>query len=418
MKRPVYLLVFLLCCTAWQTDAQDLRFEPLTLNSSPAFTILGVEPVNIQRPNTPSDFIGGVQSAIVNNELKPNFAMEVTPYFWFHPKGNEKASQDDSLRFDPLDYITHNNPLKSLTISLASSASDSFTFGDIQQGTGFGLGLHTTLFSEGLRRKTRLRMICLLQQEKEFDFMASIEARLMADPESTINLHDFLLDLNDRKDDQYKLSTENLVRLQELIGKVTLSAADLPYVHKMVQDILIETGATLSDINTVAFPLTKEGFSLDIAGAVCGIFQQNQWNRFQYAKTSLWLTPSYRWFNLNNLKQYFDVMAVVRVTFNDKLADVSNYIEAGIRGQATLNRWGISAEGVFRALSQKPEMVQENYSWRSDVSIDYKLSHTVTFKFTFGTNFDGNSTHFSDPKKMFALGGFNFGFGDLFGSTD
>lgn len=38
----------------------------------------------------------------------------------------------------------------------------------------------------------------------------------------------------------------------------------------------------------------------------------------------------------------------------------------------------------------------------------------ITFQAAFGSNFDGNSTTYSDPSKMFAIGGFNFGFGEWF----
>jgi hypothetical protein len=39
----------------------------------------------------------------------------------------------------------------------------------------------------------------------------------------------------------------------------------------------------------------------------------------------------------------------------------------------------------------------------------------VTIQATFGSNFDGNSTHYTDPKKKyFAVGGFNLcGFSNL-----
>src|SRR5689334_3661819 len=62
------------------------KFESLKLTSAPAYTILGVDPQNIQRPSTPADFIAGAQSAVVNGKLQPNFAIEATPYYWKHPK--------------------------------------------------------------------------------------------------------------------------------------------------------------------------------------------------------------------------------------------------------------------------------------------------------------------------------------------
>src|SRR5688572_8031107 len=58
------------------------QFESLQVNSSPAYTVLGVEPENIQRPNSPQEFVAIAQSATANGKVVPNFAIETTPYFW------------------------------------------------------------------------------------------------------------------------------------------------------------------------------------------------------------------------------------------------------------------------------------------------------------------------------------------------
>jgi hypothetical protein len=406
-------LICLMLLFSFNAPAQgELNFESLKLNSSPAFVILGVEPVNIQRPNSPTDFIAGIQSSIVNNELTPNFSMETSPYYWFHPK-NEI---EDSARFDALSYVsTSTKPLELLTLSLASSAADTFTFGSLQQGTGFGLGLHTTLFSEGLRAKTKKYMIQLLSNQKTYDFLAGLTTVIRADPGKSIILDDFLIEQNANKPEELRLSEKGLAQLKSLLSEDgIIDTSDLGKIDQIINEHMVDAGRILNTINQEKFPLTKEGFSLDVAVAFAGVFQQNELNKFQYAKTSIWITPSYRWFNLSDLKQYFDLMAVVRFTFNDKAIDESHYFESGLRGQATFNKWSISLEGVMRLLTAKPENVQKNTTWRTDLSIDYKLSSSVTFKFTFGSNFDGNATHFSDPQKMFALGGFNFGFGNLF----
>ena len=82
--KKIFTVVIFFCGV--KSFCQDPKFETLKLTSAPAYTVLGVDPQNIQRPTTPTDFIAGAQSAIVNGKLQPNFAIEGTPYYWKHPK--------------------------------------------------------------------------------------------------------------------------------------------------------------------------------------------------------------------------------------------------------------------------------------------------------------------------------------------
>ena len=76
--------------TVSHAQNEQLKVEKLKLNSAPAFVILGIEPDNIQRPSSPSQFIAGLQNSFVNEKLKPNVAFEVSPYFMANPCKNPK----------------------------------------------------------------------------------------------------------------------------------------------------------------------------------------------------------------------------------------------------------------------------------------------------------------------------------------
>ena len=61
MIKKIFLLVpVLISCLVM--SAQE-NFKSLQLNSSPAYVVLGVDPENIQRPNSPGDFVANAQSA-------------------------------------------------------------------------------------------------------------------------------------------------------------------------------------------------------------------------------------------------------------------------------------------------------------------------------------------------------------------
>ncbi len=154
---------------------------------------------------------------------------------------------------------------------------------------------------------------------------------------------------------------------------------------------------------------------LELAFANAGIAEQNVWNRFSQAKAAFWLTPSYR-FNINEDPEVIDIidaMAVVRMTFNSKLVDSTNYFDGGLKLQWIHNRISFAVEGILRYLTEKPETQTKGYTFKTDISFGYKINDFVTFKTSVGSNFDGNSIHYDDPKKIFIVGGLNFGFSNF-----
>ena len=104
-------------------------------------------------------------------------------------------------------------------------------------------------------------------------------------------------------------------------------------------------------------------------------------------------------------------MGVLRYTINNQQAgvDIANYADAGIKGAYSQERWSISVEGVYRNASAKPVGQDKAYTYRATVGASYKLNDAFTLTFNFGTNFDGNTATYTDPKKLFAVGGLNFG---------
>lgn len=415
-----YLLLLCLLFTTYgfgQDGELDKNFKSLQINSTPAFVMLGVEPENIQRPNSPTQFAANVQNAVVNGILQPNFALETTPYYWSHPKEN-------STRNNLLNYISSTNYgenlARSITFSLATSSTDSLTFGNIPSGTGFGIGLHLQLIQGHVSENTRVNILTLCSDIAIQGILESLLATLEAD--KNIDNVDDRIELEiqrladqpmfNKYSETDKRSIKELLRLQ--IRKKSLTPDNKPAIQLLINRIKKKSVEANSKLNKI--PITREGFMLELAVADAGISEQSKWNKLTNAKTALWLTPSYR-FNINQdpeVIDFIDIMGVARYTFNSRQVDSSDYLDAGLKLQWLHNKISFSAEGVMRYLTEKPATFTKNYTYRADVAFNYKVSDLITFKVTFGTNFDGNSAHYSDPKKMFAVGGFNFGFGDLF----
>ncbi len=411
-----FLLLLSFHVKAQAPDAKQLesQFKSLSLNTSPAYVVLGVEPENIQRPNSPNDFIAGVQSALVNNRLQPNFAMETTPYYW----GKKKP---DSKKFDVYNYISNKdfwtNLASSITFSFATSPSDSFTFGKIPVGTGLGIGMHMQLFSGNISRHVKENLGDWYLNINLVALFEALKNKLESDKpiDNLDNFIDEVLSKGSFKAMQEweKKIVKDLIKTR--LKKSTLSQDDMHVIEKLNAEALDVAAQKLKNVNRYQFPLTKEGFMLEFAIANASIAGDNVWSKLQSAKTAIWLTPSYR-FNVNKdpeMIDFIDIMAVARITINAKNVDSSNYADVGAKLQWVHNRLSVSGEGVLRYLTHKPKNQVKGYTLRTGFTLSYKINEMITFKATFGSNFDGNSTHYSDPDKMFAVGGFQFGFSNF-----
>jgi hypothetical protein len=409
IRKISSILIALLCSINFvfaQTKEQNIeeQFKSLQLNSSPAYVVLGVEPENIQRPNSPNDFIASVQSALVNDRLQPNFAMETSPYYW----GKKKP---DSKKFNVYDYILKNdywdNLAKSISFSFATSPSDSFTFGSIPVGTGLGIGMHMQLVHGKVSNNVRKNLSEWFLQGR-MNLLLEQLAEILEQGGKIDDMGDYI-DKAISRGSLKEMSAEDKNIISNLL-KNKLTGKDLSTINSLIKISNDSSKAAIKRVNAYQFPLTREGFMLEFAIANASVAGNNNWNKLQSAKTSIWLTPSYR-FNVN--KDFIDLMAVLRVTINAKNVDSTSYADLGGKLQWVHNKLSVSGEGIFRYLTNKPQNQKKNYTVRTAFTLSYKLNELVTFKATFGSNFDGNSTHYSDPSKMFAVGGFHFGFSNF-----
>lgn len=412
---------------------QEIKYESLKLNSAPAFVALGIEPENIQRPSSPTQFISGLQSSIVNGKLKPNVAFEFTPFYI------SKPNNEDSTKFRPAEYILSPSNfvqkiIKTTSLSLATSESDTVVFGKLKSGTGLGVGIRF-LIAETSPKKS---VVNLLKEWNE----AVIKASFYSDIISKINSMDnepanvqayssLILDLASEYEkisllnpDFNGLSYSYSKKIIENISAEILNGFQqrgfVP-VTEMVNSLkgprdvnLAMAERKLTDINSQGkFPFTKQGFALEFAAGEALVLQNNQFKKTTHAKTSFWLTPSYRW-QLESKKgdvKLFDLMGVIRYTLNNTKdsVDVSNYFDAGLKVQYTKNVFSFSFEGVYRRATELPPGFSKNHTWRWITNFDYKINDLLTFKFCFGGNFNGNVAEYTNAKDMFAIGGLNLG---------
>jgi hypothetical protein len=167
----------------------------------------------------------------------------------------------------------------------------------------------------------------------------------------------------------------------------------------------------ITKINSRKVPFDRQGFTLELAAAGVTILQDNVWKQSHHGKTALWITPAYR-FNVsdkddNDLTKSIDLMGVFRFIWNDKMVDIADYFDFGAKFQYNKAIWNASFEGTARHANKIPTGISSHWTYCWLASFSYTINEVTTLKFSLGSNFDGNTTTYSDPNKMFAIGGVN-----------
>jgi hypothetical protein len=417
-----------------QTPPPNPDIQKLVVGSSPAYVLLGVQPDNIQKPSTPRDFIGGIQSAVVNGQLQPNFAIETNPFNW----GNQKIKN----QFHANDYFYSGWEAikKNFSLSGATSSSDTVIFGKLQPGIALAYGLSCTIVPGKVNKITQKIIdqfyIWEINDVKSF-FIGTFLVAFTPNKNngnqvnfSKDDLAKFYQATIDHiknspdysREDRNKLALEfksyyEARSLETQIKYNNTSIADSVRVKIIQDDLDIYDSLKSIPVNFISgqtIPFKREGFSLNLSAATVSIFQGNQWNQAVQGKTAIWITPSYT-FDLNpdnsqkGLVESIDVMAVGRFTWNCAKVDTANYVDLGLKLQFNRNAWNASFEWVARNASVVPSTVHSNWtdSWLG--SFSYTINQITTLKFSFGSSFDGNTTKYTSPNQMFAVGGVNIG---------
>ncbi len=400
------------------------KLEKLVVNSSPAFILLGVQPDNIQRPSTPRAFMGGLQSAMVNRQLQPNFGLETNPFAWGRDTFSNQFYANDYF------YSAKESIKKNFAVSLATSTSDTVVFGKLKPGLGLGYGLRVTLLPGRVNaaitekylewEKEEIKSIFLDLLDSQHDlgrksFSDGELDRYYAQITASIDKGYIINGRNERK---YILGTNRQKVLKELKDLVDsykgLKEAEFEKRLPKEIDTLMKYKNLAADfINNSTVGFDREGFTLELAAAGVTVFQNNKWDDSHGGKGAIWLTPSYR-INVkgkkaNEFTRTVDLMGVFRYMWNNKFVDTASYLDFGGKFQYNKPQWNASFEFVARHASKVPASVRSNWTNCWLFSFNYTLLESATLKFSFGSNFDGNTKVYTQRKDMFVVGGVNLG---------
>jgi len=413
-------IAFISLFFAVDLQAQDPQLKQLELTTSPAYVLLGVQPTNIQRPSTPRDFAASLQTAQVNGSIQPNFAVETNPFNW-----NKKAPQN-KYSFIANDYFSDKlwpAIRKNFALSLATSATDTAKFGKLHKGTGIGYGVRITLFPGTVNKRTRDDFKVWARAEIK-EFFANVLQRTIDDEGHAFTYQDVIqaFDISaaallSKKDIPDHMKPWLLNELTIYKGKIAAvnDKSELSSLLTAEMDTLSrEKEQALDKINARKTPFARDGFILEFAYAGLTLMQSNAWDSSVYAKSGIWLTPSYR-IDLGTDQdpgtiQSLDILGVLRYIWNTSRVDEANYLDFGAKLQFNRNDWNLGFEGVFRHASKAAEGLDSRwtYSWVGNFS--YTIKENITLRLSFGSQFDGTTRSYTRPNEILAIGGINFGF--------
>jgi hypothetical protein len=136
------ILAFALTLHAWADDESagkdQVSIDELRSPTSPAFTILGVAPTNVVRPNTPRELAVELLSAKDrgDGDLPTDLALEVSPYWLMdHP----------DLTFS--EYYNNKSVAKTILRSLSVSVATTKIPDETIEGTTLGVGVRFLLLA-------------------------------------------------------------------------------------------------------------------------------------------------------------------------------------------------------------------------------------------------------------------------------
>jgi len=410
----ILVIITMLPFNAFTQSAPTLDVQKLEITTSPVYVVLGIQPTNIMRPSTPRDFAASIENFYVNGVVQPGLAMEVNPFNWI------KDKKVNSHIFNSNDYFDKNiwpSIKKNFALSFATSNTDTTTFGSLKKGTGLGFGFRVTILPGTVNKKS-------------YDYMFSWNLLVIKNVfisflrnDSTTNDPSIYISKAKESTEIFLQNTKNAPLcmkndIYKQFENYTREFSDIKNRNELLSKIknnpdkfkLDSLQLLVADsLSKIKIPFARDGFILELAGAGLYHLQDNLWTNAVFAKSGLWLTPSYRVdLSKGGTLQSLDFLGVIRYLWNDSRVDVGNYFDTGLKLQFNRNKWNASLEGISRYASHVPIGINSNWTYSWITNFSYLITDDISFRFSFGSNFNGNTSTYSKPNGIIAMGGLNF----------
>lgn len=416
MKNLLLFIVILGFTSNFYGQNEDIDINELKTPTSPGFQILDLSPSNIERPTNPKSFALSLMTLTNNgNAIPKNFAMEVSPY-WFFKFENESVYK--YLSINPKDQkatYDFSGILRKLSVSMASTYNDSAS-STLQKNTNYiAIGIRTNLLTirtskQNNNLKTGLRIFSnrvdtLRTHKKELDIL--YQQRRLKFKDKSEKFKKYSDAIKEGKDTETATNEyENAeIEYNQIVNKINSIDDMLPNELKEKVENDKEAQNALKKLDEL--PLLQ----IDAALAYSEAIPDNEYKNKRFNRSGFWLNTSLNLFsdgeNKNELEDHLSLIVSMKL-ISDNLLDTTNTID--YKRNSAFD-YGGKIEYAIKNFSIGIEYLKRNYSDNSDLNsertvgvLQYKISDGVYFTGSYGKNF-------GDVKNLFTLFGINYGFG-------
>lgn len=366
MMRFTSVLLASFAGLAWLATASGDEvpdYDAVRTPASPAFTLLGISPTEIDRPNTPK-----AVAVSLGGFARNGGAIEIAPY-WLasHPDLTLAAYRDSAGQL-----------VRNLSVSLGTNAAEA----DATAGTAA-----STTLALGVRTSATIAELDDACEKQVTAARKAVTAPAAAGPVDVARL-------------KAALAIEDPTARQQAIQAV------LDDANAMAEDDPRWVAAKQQAADLVANECVQSGqadagLTLELAAATSVGFADDDLDAAALGTSAAWASLAYRQPGLSAI-----VLTRLR---RDRVAGGRQYVLVpGARGVYATGRVAVSLEGILqKQLAKSAAVADLDVTYRATAALDVRVADSTWVTLSFGKDFGDDSSG-----KLFSLANLKWGYGD------
>lgn len=389
MKNIFLLILLAISISAGAQNETDTTINVDLLNGpvSPASTLLGISPSDIDRPTDVSAFMVSLQSASgAFTKFPSNYAVDIAPY-WLFKKSRKGDITTEGFRKSGGKDVVKQTFVLSVAIKTADSTETTpLDINSVYGGFGFKFsvlrGKYDNTTNAALDKIKRLQDVKLRHLD---DILTGYKANV--DPQ--------IIELRQKRKDM--LTGKSPDEIRTIMAGEAFTAINNALNKKLADYYEAEKGERTDELDkeiqktASVFQTVRIGFTWDIAGGISTAFRDQKFNNSKVYNAGIWTTIGY------TDTTYGAGLVLLRLLYNpDKFFEKYNTFsaidnittfDAGFRYIYTTpqSKFSGSAEIIRRFVLSSNTI---NPSWRIVFNADYKVFRNNKVTLTLGKNFD------------------------------
>ena len=406
MKKFFYILTLILLCA--NLNAQELELKELTVPSSPAFTLLGLNPTEISRPTLAKPFVMSLANGLNGKNIVSDVSIESTPYWWKSRRGLT-YKQYFGIEDDNKSKNLFNQIIQTVSVSFATSDAspdiDSINSRYISSGLRFYVlrgkpsnkfikSYYSTLQHDILLKRESIAHIKFKVKREVITTQKQLNEDIPISVEEILSTNDVLKNV-DGPDNEVlkKMVVAYISELVKNLGKHDFDKTEIVnFLENERGKLSDKVNETLVDMNG----MSRVGWLLEFAGASSLLAPNNQIDYTIGHEWASWGTLTYRLDSKEGSKHVNDFNLMIRLGGN--FQNTSSYNrDLGLSWVTIGDNHSLTLEGIFRSYRTYKDITatdgniykvtETDNTWRLALSYQYKISEAINLSVSAGKDF-------------------------------